>query len=229
MFLDRQSAGEKLAKRLNGRPLRAPLILAIPCGGVVVGSILAEKLGGELDVALVAKLVAPGNPEVTIGAVSEGGQIYLNDHLSPVQLGLPEDFVARQTRAQLDMLAKRRRLVRGIRPAAPIAGRSVIVADDGIVTGATILAALRVIKAQNPYELIVAAPLIPFDLIEEVRQHCDEVVNLAAPVCVDALGDHYARFPTISESQFCELLRDSVARVEDARQPCKQSQSPCLP
>jgi predicted phosphoribosyltransferase len=220
MFRNRDVAGEQLGRRLQERLFHDALVLAIPNGGVVVGSALAEVLNAELDVLLIRRLAAPGNPEVTIGAVSEGGAIYLNHHGSAVQAGLSEDYVRREIREQLEMLGTRRRLIRSLRRPARITGRSVIVTDDGIVTGTTMHAALTVVRAQSPHELIVAVPVVPRNQIEDVRQNCDELVYVLAPELPEPLGDFYADFPKIEDAQVAELMRASFAHS-----PCSAIQA----
>src|SRR5262245_1226086 len=180
MFRNREDAARRLAARLKGRPLVAPLVLAIPRGGVVTGAALARELGAELDVVLSRKLRTPGHPELAMGAVSEAGHLYLAPHA-----GLPVDVLGEafefERAFQLAELERRRGLYRAARPPARAAGRSVIVTDDGIATGSTMLAALRTARAQRPRELIVAVPVAPPDRIGEVREHCNEVVCLEAP------------------------------------------------
>ena len=130
MFPDREDAARALAARLKDRALADPLVLAIPRGGVVTGAVLARELGAELDVVLSRKLRAPGQPEVALGAVSEDGRVYLNPHLAGRMNDL-RDYLAIERRHQLAEMARRRALFRAVRPQAAVAGRTVIVADDG--------------------------------------------------------------------------------------------------
>src|SRR5512147_933122 len=142
MFRDRAEAAHLLAQRLQGRELHDPLVLAIPRGGVVTGAVLARELGAELDVVLARKLRAPGQPELAVGAIAEEGQVYLHQPIEG-HLGLTAEYVARERAHQLNEIARRKDLFRAVRPPAPLAGRSVIVTDDGIATGATMSAALQ--------------------------------------------------------------------------------------
>jgi predicted phosphoribosyltransferase len=180
MFHDREDAATRLAERLKGRVLRDPLVLAIPRGGVVLGAVLARELGAELDVALSRKLRAPGQPELAIGAISENGDVYLSpeNQLDWVDM---QEHLAEEKRCQLEVLDRRKKLIRGARPQAPIAGRSVIVTDDGIATGSTMIAALQFVKTQNPFEVIVAVPVASPDRMDEVQRYCDDMVCLLLP------------------------------------------------
>lgn len=207
MFHDREDAGRQLAERLKGRTLRRPLVLAIPRGGVVTGAVLAQVLGADLDVVLSRKLRAPGEPELAVGAVAEDGQVYLNHHAEEV-LGLTEDYLAGEREYQLRVIADRQKLIRSVRPKAAIEGRSVIVTDDGIATGSTMIAALQVVRAQKPYELIVAVPVAAPDRLDDVRGWCDEVVCLLSPRMFWAIGQFYEVFDQVEDDQMVELLRE---------------------
>jgi predicted phosphoribosyltransferase len=206
MFRDREDAARQLAARLKGRQFRDPLVLAIPRGGVVTGAVLAREIGAELDVILSRKLRAPFQEELAIGAVSEDGQVYLNHHAREI-LGPLEEHLATEREHQLAEIARRKKLVRAIRPQASVAGRSVIVTDDGIATGSTMIAALQSIRPREPHELIVAAPVAPPERLAEVRQWCDEVVCLFAPRHFWAIGQFYENFEQVEDNEMLELLR----------------------
>jgi len=205
MFRNREDAAHQLAVELKGRKLCDPLVLAIPRGGVVTGAVLAQELGAELDVVLSRKLRAPDQPELAIGAVSEDGHVFLNHYAQEI-LDLTEDYLATECRHQLDEIARRKKLIRGVRPQAPIAGRSVIVTDDGIATGSTIIAALQVVKAQKPRELIVAVPVASPDRLQDVRRWCDDVVCLLSPHNFWAIGQFYKEFAQVEDGQVIDLL-----------------------
>jgi predicted phosphoribosyltransferase len=207
MFVNREDAAHRLAKLLKGRELREPLVLAIPRGGVVTGAELARELGADLDVVLSRKLRAPLQPELAIGAVAEDGQVYLNRFGREV-LDLPEDYLAVERNHQLAEIARRQRLFRGVRPQAPVAGRSVIVTDDGIATGSTMMAALQVVKAQSPREVIVAVPVASPGRLAEVRRWCDDVVCLLTPEEFRAIGQFYEDFTQVEDEEVVALLRE---------------------
>ncbi len=215
MFLDREDAAHRLAAKLIGRPLHDPLVLAIPRGGVVTGAVLARDLGAELDVVLARKLRAPGQPELAIGAIAEDGQTYLNHHARDF-LDAIEDYLAVERHHQLGEISRRRQLFRAVRPPAGIVGRSVIVADDGIATGSTMIAALQAVRTQKPRELIAAAPVASPDRLEEVRHWCDEVVCLLAPEHFWAVGQFYDDFRPVEDEEAVELLRCSSSFTAEA-------------
>jgi putative phosphoribosyl transferase len=206
MFRNREDAARQLAERLKGRAFHDPLVLAIPGGGVVVGAVLARELCAELDVVLARKLRAPGQPELAIGAVAETGEIYLDPHAQEMT-ALTTDYLAEERRLQFDLLGRRRRLFRGVRPAAPAAGRSVIVTNDCIATGSMMMAALRVVNARSPREVIVAVPVASPEPLEEVRQRCAEVVSLLRPHPVGVVGQFYEDFSPVDDEQARGLLR----------------------
>jgi predicted phosphoribosyltransferase len=146
-------------------------------------------------------------PELAIGAVAEDGRVYLNHYAQEV-LDLSEDYLTEERNHQLAEIARRQRLFRGVRPQAPVAGRSVIVTDDGIATGSTMIAALQVVKAQNPREVIVAVPVASPDRLAEVRRWCDDVVCLLAPEEFWAIGQFYEDFTQVEDEQVVALLRE---------------------
>jgi predicted phosphoribosyltransferase len=206
MFRDREQAALLLAQQFKGRVLHDPLVLAIPRGGVATGAVLARELGAELDVVLSRKLRAPGQSELAVGAIAEDGRIYLNYHAR----GLPDltdEYLAEERRHQLGEIARRKSLIRSVRPPASVAGRSVIVTDDGIATGSTMIAALHVAREQNPHELIVAVPVAPPGRLGEIRRHCDEAICLLTPDDFWAIGQFYADFSPVEDAEVVELLR----------------------
>jgi len=207
MFRDREDAAHQLAQRLKGRELHDPIVMAIPRGGVVTGAVLARELGADLDIVLSRKLRAPFQPELAIGAVSEDGQVYLNRGVQE-SLGLSPDDLDEERRDQLREITRRKKLFRDVRPKAPLAGRSVIVTDDGIATGATMIAALQVVKAEGARDIIVAVPVASPDRLAEVRRWCDEVVCLLAPKRFWAIGQFYGDFTQVEDEQVVTLLRE---------------------
>ena len=211
MFRNRDDAGLQMAEKLKGRPFCDPLVLAIPRGGVVIGAVLARELGADLDVVFSRKLRAPGRPGLTIGAISEAGQVYLDPRAKPVT-GLANEYLVEESRRQLAEIARCRRLFREAQPLAPIAGRSVLVTDDGILTGSTMIAALQHVKAQDPYELIVAVPVASPDRLREVRRWCDDDAWLVTPEEFQAIDEFYEGFPPVDDEQVFDLLRE-FARV----------------
>jgi putative phosphoribosyl transferase len=214
MFRDRQNAAEQLAARLRSRLLHDPLVLAIPRGGVILGAVLARSLHAELDVVLTRKLRAPGRPELAIGALTEDGTVFLD----PMVRDWPEGvrtYLEVEKRFQASEIARRKAMFRGVRPAAPIAHRSVIVTDDGIATGATMLVTLQLLRDRHPRELIVAVPVCSPDRLDEIRRHCDSLVCLSSPEEFFAVGQFYKHFRPVTDEEVRELLRQFAPESMD--------------
>jgi len=215
VFRNREDAAVQLARRLQGRELRQAVVLAIPRGGLVVGAVLARELGAELDVVLSRKLRAPGQPELAIGAVAEDGRVFLNHDLNG-ELDLPNGYLKDERAFQLGLIARRRKVFRAVRPPAVLTGRSVIVTDDGIATGSTMIAALEAARGQDPKEVIVAVPVASPDRLPEIRRHCDDVVCLLTPARFWAIGQFYQDFTQIDDSEAVKLLKTHGTRPRDA-------------
>jgi predicted phosphoribosyltransferase len=206
MYRDRSDGALKVVEQLKERLFCDPLVLAIPRGGVATGAAIAELLGAELDVVLSRKLRAPDQPELALGAVSEGGEVYLNSYGRELGQRLG-GYLEREKRHQLAEIKRRKALFRAVRPAAQMAGRSIIVADDGIATGSTMISALQTAKLQSPHELIVAVPVASPDRLEEVRRWCDDVVCPLTPSYFWAIGQFYEDFRQVEDEEAVELLR----------------------
>ena len=206
-FADREEAGWMLVERLRGETLEKPLVLAIPRGGVEIGVVLARGLGAELDVVLSRKLRAPHQPELALGAVSESGEVYLN-HFASAMTDAGDAYVEAERQRQLAEIERRRALIRAVRPQAPIAGRTVIVTDDGVATGATMIAALHTVRAAGARKIIVAVPVAAPDRIDALRPLCDRIVCLQEPEAFWAIGQFYRDFAQVEDERVLELLRD---------------------
>lgn len=208
-FVDREDAGRQLADHLRGRELTRPLVLAIPRGGIEVAVPIAHALGAELDVVIARKLRAPSQSELALGALSESGDVYLNPQFAGLVAGL-STYLEEERARQASEIERRVARFRAVRPKASIADRSVIVTDDGIATGATLIAALRTVRAQGPRDLIVAVPVAPADMLASVRDLCDELVCLYAPDDFWAVGMHYERFDEVSDERVVERLEQTL-------------------
>lgn len=217
MFRDRTDAGQQLAARLKGRTFHQPLVLAIPRGGIAVGAVLADELNAELDVVLSRKLRAPQQPELAIGAISEGGEVYLNVYGSG-GYGISEQYLEQEKQHQMQEIARRKELFRSVRPQAELAGRSIIVTDDGIATGSTMIAALQLLRTVLPHELLVAVPVGPRERLSEIGQLCDEVVCLLTPIEFYAIGQFYEDFSQIEDDEVVEALRNHYAAAHPEQQ-----------
>jgi predicted phosphoribosyltransferase len=202
MYRDRTDAGKQLARLLRRMAGPKPLVLALPRGGVLVGAAVARALGGELDVVLVKKLRAPGNPELALGAVCEEGRVFLNDEVVRVS-GAADEFIERERRARLAEMQQQRARYRAVRPRAPVAGRTVVLVDDGLATGATMIAAAQTTRLALPARLIVAAPVGPPETVEAIRAlpEVDEVVCPLRPEWFAGVGQFYEDFPQIEDDE----------------------------
>ncbi|MBW3597731.1 MAG: phosphoribosyltransferase [Planctomycetes bacterium] len=204
-FRDRADAAHQLAQELRQLDLTAPLVLGIPRGGIAIGATLAEELGAELDAALARKLRAPRQPELAIGAVSEDGELHLSPHAQLA--GATEEYLEKERQDRLAELKRRSKMFREARPPARIEGRSVILTDDGIATGSTMLAAAESLQAKKPHQLIIAVPVMPAGRVEDFRRACDQLVCLSAPEDFMAIGQFYENFRQVDDETACNLLR----------------------
>lgn len=204
-FRNREHAAQLLAEKLGAYRGKDPLILAIPRGAVPMGKIIAEALDGDLDVVLVHKLGAPDNPELAIGSVDESGHVYLGDHT--YEFGVDDDYIAREKQAQLVTLRKRRAQYTPVRPPLDPHGRIVIVVDNGIATGASMIAALRAVRAKKPEKLVAAVAVAPPEVITRMRKEADEVACLYVPDFFMAVGQFFDDFSQVTDEQAIATLR----------------------
>lgn len=205
-FLNRRDAGERLAARLRERgSWPNTTVLALPRGGVPVGAEVARALGAPLDVFLVRKLGVPGYEEVAMGAVASGGVRYLNDDLIR-RAGVRPDAIAAVEARERAELARRERAYREGRTPAPVAGRTVLLVDDGIATGATLRAGLQALRALAPARVVVAVPVAPPETVRALQAQADEVVCLHTPPDFMAVGQFYRDFAQTTDDEVRDLL-----------------------
>ena len=204
MFQDRLDAARQLARALEAYRERHPLVLAIPRGAVPMAKLIAQELGGDFDVVLVRKLRSPYAPEVAVGSVDESGWTYVAPHAAA--LGADQDYLAAEKHEQLLILQSRRAQYTPIRPPLDPAGRIVIVVDDGLATGATMIAALHGLRHRQPARLICALPVAAPDSLERVRPLADELICLSAPEDFQAVGQFYRHFDQVDDEQVIALL-----------------------
>jgi predicted phosphoribosyltransferase len=204
MFASRTDAARRLAEPLGRYRGKNPLVLAIPRGAVEMGRVLADALGGELDVVLVRKLRSPTSAEFAIGAIDETGWAYVAPYAA--RYGADNAYLEREQRTQLETLRRRRAEYTPARPPIDPKDRFVIVVDDGLATGATMLAALHAARAKAPARLVCAVPVAAPDSLALVRPHCDEVVCLEAPPEFYAVGQFYREFAQVEDEEVVTLL-----------------------
>ena len=204
VFATRTDAARRLAKALAKFRGRNPLVLAIPRGAVEIGRVLADELEGELDVVLVRKLRSPHSAEFAVGAIDETGWAYVADYAA--SYGADEAYLAREEQDQLELLRRRRALYTPARLPIDPKGRVVIAVDDGLATGATMIAALHAARAKGPERLVCAVPVAAPDSLERVRAHADEVVCLEAPEEFFAVGQFYREFEQVEDDEVVDLL-----------------------
>ena len=206
MFSNRSEAGRLLARRVQAMGLADPVVLALPRGGVPVAVEVARALGAPLDLLLVRKIGAPQQPELAVGAVGEGGDLFVDRHLMDLT-GATDEYVARQSREQLAEIARRRTAYLGGRAPLPLAGRTAVVVDDGIATGATVHAALKALRRRGPASVVLAVPVASREAVAALSADVDELVCLAQPALFRAVGEHYADFDQVSDHEVEQLMR----------------------
>lgn len=207
IFENRVAAAKQLVAALSEYRTMNPLVLAIPRGAVPMAKVIADELNGEFDVVFVHKLRAPGNPEFAIGSVDESGWVYLADYAAEV--GATKEYIEREVSTQLEIIRQRRAQYTPVRLPIDPAARVVMVIDDGLATGSTMIAALHALKAKNPTELICAVPVAPPDTLEKVRGNADRVVCLSAPINFQAVGQFYRDFPQVTDEEVIAILAAS--------------------
>ncbi len=205
MFRDRTDAGERLADVLATRDLPDPVVLALPRGGVPVALPVAKRLGAPLDLLLVRKIGMPGNRELAAGAVVEGGAPVFNPEVLKVSGMTARDFDADVAEKRAQIAARRTAWLSG-RNAVDLTGRTAIVVDDGIATGATVKAALRGLATRGARRVVLAVPVAPADSLAALAPLCDEVVCLETPARFYAVGAHYRVFDQVADDAVADML-----------------------
>ena len=206
-FADRDEAGRSLAGKLAHLKDQQPVILALPRGGVAVGFEVARALDAPLDIVLVRKIGVPWQPELALGAVTDGAspETFIDRDLAKI-LNIPESYVEEETARQLEEIERRRKTYCADRPPLEITGRTAIVVDDGIATGATMRVALQAVRRRGPMRLVLAVPVAPPDTLASLGKEADEVVCLQIPAGLGAIGFYYRDFHQMSDDEVTDLL-----------------------
>jgi putative phosphoribosyl transferase len=204
LLKNRTDAGKKLAIALKGISKKA-IVLAVPRGGVVVGYEVAKELGVPLDIFITKKIGAPNNPELAIGAVAEDGTLLLDESLVEM-LGVTQAYIEEEVERQKTEIKRRLKSYRGNVANPVVAGREVVLIDDGVATGSTLKAALRSLRKQGAKPLVVAVPVGPLDTVNSLKYEADQVVCLFTPEPFYAIGQFYEDFDQTSDEEVKELL-----------------------
>ena len=210
-FCDRAQAGRLLAEELVGYAGTQAVVLGVPRGGVIVAREVAVALDAALDVVLARKLGAPGNPELAIGAVAEDGRLYLHEE-SAAMVGARDAYVAQELDRQRAEISRRASLYRSVRPRVPLEGRTVIVTDDGVATGATMQAALWTARREGARLVVAALPVGPEQTLRKLAREADELVCLRVPPFFAAVGQFYLRFDQTQDEELLEVLQEEAGR-----------------
>jgi putative phosphoribosyl transferase len=213
LLKNRVEAGKQLASALKTASKDA-IVLAVPRGGVIVGFEVAKALGIPLDVIVTKKIGAPDNPELAIGAVAEDGTFFVDEDLVR-RLGVPEEYITAEVERQRQEIQRRLIRYRGNVPYPSLKNREVIVVDDGVATGSTLKAALRLVRSKGAQAVTVAIPVGPADTIRELEKLADRVVYLHTPEPFYAIGQFYVDFTQTSDEEVTDLLK----RIKEKSRP----------
>lgn len=208
MFLDRADAGRRLAEALSGRFTGALVVLGIPRGGVIVAAAVARALRAPLDVVVPRKIGAPRNPELAIGAIAPGVQVW--DHHLIRRLGVPAEYLRGEVQKQEAEIERRSTSYRAGHEPVALAGKEVVIVDDGIATGATAVAAVRWTRLHGAERVVLAVPVAPPDAVERLGKEADEVVVLETPWDFRAVGEWYETFGQTTDEEVVRAMADAA-------------------
>lgn len=209
LFANRREAGRALAQVLAAKPLVAPVVLALPRGGVPVAAEIASALEAPLDIVLVRKIGVPFQRELAVAAVVDGGEpeVVVNEDVARLA-DVTRTYIDAQAKRELAEIARRRDVYLRGRARVPLEGRTIIVVDDGIATGASVRVALKALRRKRPKALILAVPVAPLETVEALSSEVDEVVCLRTPDPFLAIGVHYGDFHQMSDDEVISLLAE---------------------
>ncbi len=210
-FKNREEAAELLSGRLVDYKGQNPLVLAIPRGAVPMGRIIADSLGGELDLVLVHKVGSPENPESALGAVGENGEFYEAPFAR--SLGFSEESLQKEIRIQTEALKQKRKFYLPGKPIYKAEGRVVILMDDGIATASTVMAAIRDIRHKGPLKVVVASPVAPPEAVNIIRQEADELVILTVQTDFAMVSEFFEDFRQVSDEEVLKNLKSVASSI----------------
>jgi putative phosphoribosyl transferase len=213
MFNDRRDAGVQLSSRLEEyKGQTGVLVLALPRGGVATGYEIAHYLKVPLDIVIVRKIGFPGQPELAIGAVSETGRVVLNESIISTY-GVSKDYIEREISQQKKEISRRAELYRKGKRLRSLEGKSIILVDDGVATGATMKAAITTLKEERLKKLIVALPVAPAGMADEIEQMADTFICIETPFDFMAVGAYYHDFTQVTDEEVIDLLKRSAKNL----------------
>lgn len=213
IFRDRLDAARHVASALEDYRSEHPLILGIPRGGVPLAKYVAGRLGTDMDLVMVRKIGAPGNPEFAIGSVTEFGDIYASEAVEAY--GIPESYIRETADRELDKIASRRKTFGSLKEPVDPSGRTVIIIDDGIATGSTMISAIRSVRARNAKKVVVATPVASRQAIRSLRGEADEVVCVHEPEAFFGVSGFYEDFHQLSDADVARMLRAGLHGGEE--------------
>ncbi len=213
LFKDRIQAGQKLAEKLLEYKDKNVIILAIPRGGVVVAYEIAKVLNAPLDLIIPRKIGAPYQPELAIGAITQDGTIILNEDIVSY-LPIPENYIKNEAERQKKEIERRLIKYRGNAIEPNLENKIVIIVDDGIATGATMLAAIASIRKKKPSKIVVAIPVAPPESLEKIKEYADEIICLQTPEPFFAIGQFYERFEQLEDEEVINILNKIRKKIK---------------
>jgi putative phosphoribosyl transferase len=213
MFENRAEAGKKLAAKLLKYKRKQAIVLGIPRGGVVTAFEVAKALNATLDLVISRKLGAPHEPELAIGAVAPDGSTFLDEELIR-ELQVSENYIEEMKKAEMQEIERRMKKYRGTSRYPNLKNKIVIIVDDGIATGATVLAAVKFLRKLNVGKIVVAVPVMPQESVDKIKAAVDELVVLETPSPFYAVGMFYKNFPQTSDEEVIKLLKKAKEFVK---------------
>ncbi len=227
IFENRESAGRDLAEKVAAKSLPDPVVLALPRGGVPVAAEIAKVLKAPLDLVMVRKIGVPWQPELAAAAVIDGKdpQTVVNEEVCGLA-DVSRSYIDEAAKRELEEIERRRKLYLKDHPHAEIAGRSVIVVDDGIATGTTVRAVLKALRRKKPKSILLAVPVAPEEAIEALQGEVDDIVCLATPVPFYGIGLHYADFHQVPDEEVIKILEQARGAMEAKPEVIKKPEKP---